>query len=85
MIKGPNGKTYRRNRVHLKPICHDSSSFQTDHKADCKADCKADHKVNHQGDHKADHQADHKVDHKADHQPCSDSFQNPRLKKESDV
>ena len=25
---GPNGRVYRRNRAHLKPICHDSSSFQ---------------------------------------------------------
>ena len=28
MIQGPNGRVYRRNRAHLKPICHDSSSFQ---------------------------------------------------------
>ena len=28
MIQAPNGRVYRRNRVHLKPICHDSSSFQ---------------------------------------------------------
>ena len=27
-IRGPNGRVYRRNRAHLKPICHDSSSFQ---------------------------------------------------------
>ena len=25
---GPNSKVYRRNRAHLKPICHDGSSFQ---------------------------------------------------------
>ena len=23
MIRGPNGRVYRRNRAHLKPICHD--------------------------------------------------------------
>ena len=28
IIEGPNGKKYRRNWVHLKPLCHDSSSFQ---------------------------------------------------------
>ena len=28
MIQAPNGRVYRRNRAHLKPICHDSSSFQ---------------------------------------------------------
>ena len=28
MIKGPNGRVYRRNRAHLKPICHDGTSFQ---------------------------------------------------------
>ena len=28
IIEGPNGKKYRRNRAHLKPICHDGSSFQ---------------------------------------------------------
>ena len=28
MIQGPNGRVYRRNRAHLKPICHNSSSFQ---------------------------------------------------------
>ena len=28
MIQGPNSRVYRRNRAHLKPICHDSSSFQ---------------------------------------------------------
>ena len=28
IIEGPNGKQYRRNWAHLKPICHDSSSFQ---------------------------------------------------------
>ena len=25
---GPNGRVYRRNRAHLKPICHDGTSFQ---------------------------------------------------------
>ena len=28
MIQAPNGRVYRRNRAHLKPICHDSTSFQ---------------------------------------------------------
>ena len=28
-IKGPNNRVYRRNRLHLKPICYDSSTFQT--------------------------------------------------------
>ena len=28
MIQVPNGRVYRRNRAHLKPICHDGSSFQ---------------------------------------------------------
>ena len=28
MIQVPNGKVYRRNRAHLKPICYDRSSFQ---------------------------------------------------------
>ena len=28
MIQGLNGRVYRRNRAHLKPICHDSTSFQ---------------------------------------------------------
>ena len=28
MIQGRNGRVYRRNRAHLKPICHDSPSFQ---------------------------------------------------------
>ena len=28
MIRGPNGRVYRRNWAHLKPICHDGSSFQ---------------------------------------------------------
>ena len=27
-IVGPNGRVYRRNRAHLKPICYDSSTFQ---------------------------------------------------------
>ena len=31
MIQGPNGRLYRRNQAHLKPICHDSTSFQ-DHR-----------------------------------------------------
>ena len=28
MVQGPSGRVYRRNRAHLKPICHDSTSFQ---------------------------------------------------------
>ena len=31
MIQGPNGRVYRRNQAHLKPICHDGTSFQ-DHR-----------------------------------------------------
>ena len=33
IIEGPNGKKYRRNRAHLKPLCHDGSSFQDPPKA----------------------------------------------------
>ena len=33
IIEGPNGKQYMRNRAHLKPICHDGSSFQDHSKA----------------------------------------------------
>ena len=32
MVQAPNSRVYRRNRAHLKPICHDGSSFQ-DHLA----------------------------------------------------
>ena len=28
MIHGPNSRVYRSNRAHLKPICHDDTSFQ---------------------------------------------------------
>ena len=28
MVQAPNGRVYRRNRAHLKPICHDGTSFQ---------------------------------------------------------
>ena len=28
IIQAPNGRVYRRNKAHLKPICHDGSSFQ---------------------------------------------------------
>ena len=28
IVEGPNGKKYRRNRAHLKPLCHDGTSFQ---------------------------------------------------------
>ena len=27
VIRGPNGRMYRRNRAHVKPLCHDGSSF----------------------------------------------------------
>ena len=27
-IQGPNGRFYRRNRAHIKPICHNGTSFQ---------------------------------------------------------
>ena len=30
-IRGPNGRVYRRNQAHIKPICHDGTSFQ-DHR-----------------------------------------------------
>ena len=33
IIEGPNGKKYRRNQAHLKPLCHDGSSFQDPPKA----------------------------------------------------
>ena len=33
MIEGLNGRKYRRNRAHLKPVCHDGSSFQDPPKA----------------------------------------------------
>ena len=32
IIQGPNGRVYRRNRAHLKPICYNGTSFQ-DHPA----------------------------------------------------
>ena len=28
MIQAPNSRVYRKNRAHLKPICHNGSSFQ---------------------------------------------------------
>ena len=28
MFQAPNSRVYRRNRAHLKPICHDGTSFQ---------------------------------------------------------
>ena len=28
MVQAPNSRVYRRNRAHLKPICHNGSSFQ---------------------------------------------------------
>ena len=33
IIEGPNSKKYRRNRAHLKPLCHDGMSFQDPPKA----------------------------------------------------
>ena len=33
MSKAQTGKKYRRNRAHLKPLCHDGSSFQDPLKA----------------------------------------------------
>ena len=33
IIEGLNGKKYRRNRAHLKPLCHDGSSSQDPPKA----------------------------------------------------
>ena len=27
VIRGPNGRMYRRNQAHVKPLCHDGSSF----------------------------------------------------------
>ena len=33
IIEGPNSKKYRRNRAHLKPLCHDGTSFQDPPKA----------------------------------------------------
>ena len=32
-IEGPNGRVYRRNRVHLKPIFYDSTTYQACTKA----------------------------------------------------
>ena len=29
IIQGPNGRVYRRNRVHLKLICYDCTTYQT--------------------------------------------------------
>ena len=42
IIKGPSGKKYRRNWAHLKPICHDGSSFQDPPKAKKKNLTKSD-------------------------------------------
>ena len=28
MVQAPNSRVYRRNRAHLKPMCHDGTSFQ---------------------------------------------------------
>ena len=42
IIKGPNGKRYRRNRAHLKPLCHDGTSFQDPPKVQKKKLCKSD-------------------------------------------
>ena len=42
IIEGPSGKKYRRNQAHLKPICHDGSSFQDPPKAKKKNPMKSD-------------------------------------------
>ena len=42
IIKGPNGKKYRRNRAHLKPLFHDRSSFQDPPKVQKKNPSKID-------------------------------------------
>ena len=28
MVQGPDGRVYRQNRAHLKPICHDAMTIQ---------------------------------------------------------
>ena len=42
IIEDPNGKQYRRNRAHFKPICHDGSSFPDHSKAKKKNLSKSD-------------------------------------------
>ena len=42
IVKGPNGKKYRRNRAHLKPLCHDGTSFQDPPKVQKKKPCISD-------------------------------------------
>ena len=42
IIEGPNGKKYRRNQAHSKPLCHDGSSFQDPPKAQKKNPTKSD-------------------------------------------
>ena len=42
IVEGPNGKKYRRNRAHLKPLCHDGTSFQDPPKAQKKKPCMSD-------------------------------------------
>ena len=42
IVEGPNGKKYRRNWAHLKPLCHDGTSFQDPPKARKKKPCKSD-------------------------------------------
>ena len=42
IIEGPNRKKYRRNRAHLKPLCHDGSSFQDPPKVKKKNPSKSD-------------------------------------------
>ena len=42
IIEGPNGKQYRRNIAHLKPICHNGSSFPDHSKAKKKNLSKSD-------------------------------------------
>ena len=42
IIEGPNSKKHRRNRAHLKPLCHDGSSFQDPPKVQKKNPSKSD-------------------------------------------
>ena len=42
IIEGSNGKKYRRNWAHLKPLCHDRSSFQDPPRVQKRKPCKSD-------------------------------------------
>ena len=42
IIEGPNRKQYRKNRAHLKPVCHNGSSFEDHLKARKKNSNKSD-------------------------------------------